>query len=280
MANIATLVEDIYAVLENKSAAEGVDVDKVVEDFGEAMKELLKNQVLTEREDKRTLRMSNIGKQDLYLWYLHNGYEAEKMTPKTLMKFLYGHVTEELVLTLAKLSGHEVTHQQEEAELEDIRGSMDCVIDGTLIDVKTASTFGFKKFKEGKLRDDDPFGYIDQLRGYAESLGHTEGGWLVIDKSTGDLCTHFENFQYDEPIRDRIKYLKVMVEDDLAPAKCFSDVPDGKSGNRKLCTQCSYCVYKKHCYPDVKAFAYSTGPRFLTHIVNYPKVPEIYDFFD
>jgi len=280
MSDIIHLVDDIYDVLKNKQAAEGVDVDKVVDDFGEAMKNLLKNQILTERKDDRTLRMSNIGKQDLYLWYLHHGYEAEKMTPQTLMKFLYGHVTEDLVLTLAKLAGHKVTHQQEEAEVEGIKGSMDCVIDDILIDVKTTSTFGFKKFKDGTLRDDDPFGYIDQLKGYAESLGHTEGGWLAIDKSNGALCTHFENFAYDEPIRDRIKYLKTMVEDDLAPARCFSPVPDGKSGNQKLCTQCSYCVYKKHCFPDVKVFAYSTGPRFLTKIVNYPKVPEIYDYFE
>ena len=280
MANISTLVEDIFDVLKNNKAADGVDVDKVVDNFGEAMKNILKNQVLTKREDKRTLRMSNIGKTDLYLWYLHKGYKPEAMTPQTLMKFLYGHVAEDLVLALAQLAGHKVTHQQEKAEIEGISGSMDCVIDDVLIDVKTASSFGFKKFKDGTLRDDDPFGYIDQLRGYAEALGTNGGGWLVLDKTSGKLCTHFENFSYDEPIADRIKYLKEMVEDDLPPPKCHEPVADGKSGNMKLNTQCSYCVYKKHCYPDLQVFAYSTGPRFLTKVVNYPKVPELYDYFE
>jgi len=280
MKKIESLVEDIYEVLKTNQAAEGVDVEKVIDDFGEAMKNILKNQVLTKHDDKRTLRMSNIGKQELYLWYLHNGYESEKMTSQTLMKFLYGHATEELVLALAELSGHTVTNKQGKAEVEGIKGSMDCVIDDVLIDVKTASPFGFKKFKEGSVRSDDPFGYLDQLRGYAESLGKDEGGWLVIDKTNGALCTNIESFKYDDDIKDRIKYLKCMVEDNISPEKCFAPVPDGKSGNLKLAMQCSYCVYKRHCYPEVKVFSYSTGPRFLTKIVNYPKVNEIYDYFD
>jgi hypothetical protein len=39
-------------------------------------------------------------------------------------------------------------------------------------------------------------------------------------------------------------------------------------------------MYKQHCFPDVKVFAYSTGPRFLAVVENYPKVPEIYDYFE
>ena len=278
MKQIHTLVDDIYDVLKTNKAAEGVDVDKVIDEFGDAMKDVLKR-VVTENEDKRTLRMSNIGKQDLYLWYLHNDYKSENMTPQTLMKFLYGHATEHLVLALAELSGHRVAHKQYEVEIEGIKGSMDCTIDGHLIDVKTTSTYGFKKFQEGTLRNDDAFGYIKQLHGYAEATGTDEGGWLAIDKQNGKICTHFESFTYDESVKDRVAHLKQMVEGDK-PERCFEPVADGKSGNMKLCTECSYCVYKKHCYPDVKVFAYSTGPRFLTHIVNYPKVPEIYDYFE
>ena len=45
--------------------------------------------------------------------------------------------------------------------------SMDCKIDGVLTDVKSTSSFGFKKFKEATLAFDDPFGYIDQIKAYA-----------------------------------------------------------------------------------------------------------------
>ena len=42
-----------------------------------------------------------------------------------------------------------MTHEQAEAEVQGIKGSMDCKIDGVVTDVKSASTFGFKKFKDG-----------------------------------------------------------------------------------------------------------------------------------
>ena len=280
MKKIDTLVEDIYDVLATSKADDSVDVENIIEEFGESMKRILRENVLKPRDSKRRLRMSNIGRPDRFLWYKYKGMTEEKMKPHTLMKFLYGHVTEELVLALVKLSGHKVTHQQELAEVSGIKGSMDCLIDDILIDVKTAAPFGFKKFKEGGLRWDDPFGYIDQLRGYAASIGVQEGGWLVIDKTNGHLCTHFENFEHDEPIKKRIEHLKEVVEREERPEQCYELVPDGKSGNTKLAMECSYCVFKQHCFPDMRIFAYSTGPKFLIDVAHHPKVAEIYNYFD
>jgi hypothetical protein len=94
------------------------------------------------------------------------------------------------------------------------------------------------------------------------------------------LCTHFENFEYDEPIEVQIEHLKEVVEREERPEQCYELVPDGKSGNTKLAMECSYCVFKQHCFPDMKVFAYSTGPRFLVDVVNYPKVAEVYNYFD
>ena len=278
MKKLYNLVHDIYNVLEKKQAAKDVDVAEVIDRFGESMKAVLWN-VLTDREDTRTLRMSNIGKTDRYLWLLHREYKQEALQPHTLMKFLYGHATEELLLALVELSGHKVTNQQKKVEINDIQGSMDCCIDDVLIDIKTTSTYGFKKFKEGTVRADDPFGYVAQLQGYAAALGHTEGGWLAIDKGNGHLTLHIENFKHDDPIEERIDHLKETVESNVLPEQCHPEIPDGKSGNMKLAVGCSYCIFKKECFPHLKVFSYSTGPRFLTHVVNYPKVPEIYDHF-
>ncbi len=277
MKKVRTLVNDIYDVLEKKKAATGVDVDAVVDAFGESMKAMLR-EVITEREDSRTLRMSNIGRADRFLWFTHKGVVKEKFLPHTLMKFLYGHATEELILALVALAGHEVADQQREVEVNGIRGKMDCTIDGVLIDVKTASPYGFKKFKEGTVRDGDTFGYVAQLKGYAAGLGHTKGGWLAIDKTNGHLAVHMENFEYDASIHDRIDEIKEIVESPEMPEQCFGLVPDGKSGNTKLATGCSYCVFKKECFPNLRAFKYSTGPRYLVSVINYPKVPELYDF--
>jgi len=43
MKSINTLVDDVYEVLSSSKADSGVDVDKVIDDFGESMKSLLRD---------------------------------------------------------------------------------------------------------------------------------------------------------------------------------------------------------------------------------------------
>jgi hypothetical protein len=235
--------------------------------------------------DGRKLRLSNIGKDDRYLWnHYNNAGPKEPMQPHTLVKFLYGHLIEEMLLFLTRLSGHEVTDEQKVCEVEGIVGHMDCRIDGVVTDVKSASSYGFKKFKDATLAFDDPFGYIDQIKAYAHSEGETEFGWLAMDKQNG----HLTFLKYDlkdtqapvyevlkEDIVERIKHVKKVVKAPDAPEHCYAPVPDGKSGNQKLDTGCSYCHFKLSCYPQLRAFAYSYGPRYLTEVANEPKVQEI-----
>jgi len=281
-----TLVDDIYNLVQYKSPDRSVDAEQIIDDFGEACKALMRKE-FTQRGsfDGRKLRMSNIGKTDRYLWNHYNNVgPKEKMQPHTLVKFMYGHLIEEMLLLFVRLAGHTVTHEQAEAEVQGIKGSMDCKIDGVVTDVKSASTFGFKKFKDATLAFDDPFGYIDQIKGYARSEGETEVGWLAMDKANG----HLTFLKYDledkqapvyevlgKDIEDRIIHIKEMVEQKEPPELCYETVPDGKSGNMKLATGCSYCHFKHACYPNLRAFAYSYGPRYLTEVVNEPKVQEI-----
>ena len=281
-----TLVDDIYNLVQYKSPDRSVDAEQIIDDFGEACKALMRKE-FTQRGsfDGRKLRMSNIGKTDRYLWNHYNNVgPKEKMQPHTLVKFMYGHLIEEMLLLFVRLAGHTVTHEQAEAEVQGIKGSMDCKIDGVVTDVKSASTYGFKKFKDATLAFDDPFGYIDQIKGYARSEGETEVGWLAMDKANG----HLTFLKYDledkqapvyevlgKDIEDRIIHIKEMVEQKEPPELCYEPVPDGKSGNMKLATGCSYCHFKHACYPNLRAFAYSYGPRYLTEVVNEPKVQEI-----
>jgi hypothetical protein len=41
--------------------------------------------------------------------------------------------------------------------------------------------------------------------------------------------------------------------------------------------QCSYCEYKKTCWPEMRTFLYSYGPEFLIKVKNKPKVKEVVD---
>jgi hypothetical protein len=161
---------------------------------------------------------------------------------------------------------------------------MDCRIDGIVTDVKSTSTFGFKKFRDGTLAYDDPFGYIGQIKGYAHSEGETKFGWLAMDKQNGHLtyllydsedtqAPVYDLISYD--IEERIERIKKLVEQEEPPEVCYKPIADGKSGNQKLAIGCSYCSYKKQCWPAVRGFAYSSGPRYLVEVFNEPKVQEI-----
>ena len=56
-------------------------------------------------------------------------------------------------------------------EVEGVTGHQDCIIDGVVVDCKSASGVGFDKFKHNKLAEDDPFGYVAQISAYAEANG-------------------------------------------------------------------------------------------------------------
>ena len=283
---IHTLVDDIYRLMETKEAEESVDVEAEIDKFGEAVKDLMRTEFARDRKrDTRTLRLSNIGRDDRYLWNVVNGTEtSDKIKPHTYVKFMYGHLIEEMLLFLTRMAGHEVTDEQKVCEVEGIKGHMDCKIDGIVVDVKSASSYGFKKFKDGTLAMDDSFGYVDQLKAYAHSEGETEFAWLAMDKANGHLAvlkydledTQAPVYEYiKEDITERIRHVKKLVGLSEPETFCTESVPDGKSGNIKLGVKCSYCQYKKHCHPDVRAFAYSYGPKFLVKVVNEPKVMEI-----
>lgn len=282
---IHTLVNDIYRLMETKEAEESVDVEAEIEKFGENMKTLMRTEFgRTRIRDSRTLRLSNIGRDDRVLWNVVNGTEKEAIQPATYIKFMYGHLIEEMLLFLTRMAGHSVTDEQKVCEVEGIKGHMDCKIDGIVIDVKSASSFGFKKFKDGTLAMDDAFGYVDQIKAYAHACGETEFGWLAMDKANGHLAvlkydledTQAPIYKYIKgDIRERIRHVKKLVGLSEPETFCSDSVPDGKSGNIKLGIKCSYCQYKKHCYPEVRKFAYSYGPKFLINVANEPKVMEV-----
>lgn len=283
---IHTVVDDIYRLMQTKEADESVDVEAEIEKFGEGVKALMRTEFARDRKrDTRTLRLSNIGRDDRYLWNVVNNTEvAEEIPPHTYVKFMYGHIIEEMLLFLTRMAGHTVTDEQKVCEVEGIKGHMDCKIDGVVVDVKSASSYAFKKFKDGTLAMDDSFGYVDQLKAYAYSEGQREIAWLAMDKQNGHLTVLkydlddtqapvYEHIKGD--IAERIRHVKKLVGLGEPEVFCSDLVEDGKSGNLKLGVKCSYCMYKKHCYPDLRAFAYSYGPRFLAKVVNEPKVQEI-----
>lgn len=274
-----TLKQDIENVLET-----GEGWTKEIENFVTSSIGSGLTRQLTPRIPGGTLRMSNLGKPcERALWYdvnITNDTNVEKLPPNAKNKFIFGDIIEAWTLGLVMAAGHKVEGLQTPMEINGIKGSRDCVIDGVLFDVKSASSFSFAKFKDNGLLKEDPFGYLSQLSSYLYASRNDPvvvekniAGFLAVDKQLGtvavdvyDLSTFMKNKE------EEVEHKKQMVKKNKPPARPYEDVEDGKSGNRKLNTQCSYCQFKKLCWPELQTYLYSGGPRFLTKVVREPNV--------
>lgn len=291
MTKIETLVPDIYQLIQN-----GVEQEEEEHDykgFGRQSSDVLERG-LQPRDGQRAARVwfSNAGHPcHRKLWYkIHTPNRAEPLLPHTRIKFLYGDLLEGLLLDLAVRAGHVVEHEQERVEFNGITGRIDAVIDGVLVDVKSASSYAFKKF-EGHLRsEDDAFGYLGQLAGYLQAVrtfgspfiktnrvDPSRAAFLAINKETGKLCLDIHEFTDEEleTATDRLVRARDAGLGDVTPDRAFEPVPEGKSGNLKLNTNCSYCEFRQFCWPGLRTFLYSNKPVHLVNVEREPNVPEL-----
>lgn len=238
---------------------------------------------------------SDLGKQCLrQAWYNFNAPQyGEPLNGQTKFKFLYGNLIEEAVLYLAEEAGHTVTHQQESVEYKmngdwNIRGKIDGVIDNTMMDVKSTSSFGFKRYKDGINASNDSFGYRFQL-GYYKAFNNispqinNEVGFLWIDKQNGHIKYTACAVPTPQALKTKAAAIIVSVDaktdDDVA--RGYTTEPYGKSGNMKLRVGCSYCPFKERCYRDsnhgkgLRTFLYNQGPISFAEIKREPKTQEI-----
>ena len=271
---MTNLCDSIYNVIEN-----GTNVDeKQIEGLASKLASTIRNRLSTSDPVRKTLGLSSVGKPLRQLWYsLHS--DLVKPTPAQRLKFLYGDIIEDLLLWLLEVAGHDVTDRQKEVTCNGVVGHIDSIVDGEVVDIKSASPRSFLKFKGGKLSDDDPFGYLAQIAAYDKETGKGNPAFLVANKVTGEVCEYRPDPIFDLPdVEDVISKAKSAVERDTPPEElCYEPVPDGASGNMRLATGCEYCPFKKLCFPELRMFKYSNGIRYLTKVVKEPKVEEIID---
>lgn len=274
---IDTLVEDIYSLF---TKTDWTPDEDNVKEFGQKLAKHIAKRASDEQQKPR-LRLSNLGTPNRKLWFTINKPEvAEPLPPEAHFKFLFGDILEETLLFLAKEAGHNVSGQQDQIDVNGVLGSRDAIIDGRVVDVKSASSYSFKKFEDNTISQpgNDPFGYLTQLDAYLEgSADATEkdvASFLVVDKTLGHITLNTQtkrNIDYETLIATKREMLQ---KSEPPEQKCYEPVPDGKSGNLKLDTGCSYCPFKWSCWPNLRGFAYSSKPVYLTRVVKTPKVPE------
>jgi hypothetical protein len=280
-----TLVKDVLGVLDSKSSfvSDAEDIAKLVDNL--AFQVIKGQQEHTKVRDEKVIYASEVGEPcHRKLWYkIHYPEKGEYIREETRLKFLYGDVLEEVLLYLAKTSGHSVSHQQASIveEFEDgwqVRGRIDAVIDGEIVDVKTASPYGYTKMVEdGLTRENDSFGYSGQLGFYQRNKDQLEGvqvgddpKFLVMDKQNGKVGI-------GRPVPGEVDIQAIIdeVKDDaIIPDRGFKS-EKWTNGNEKLGVNCSYCPFKKDCWPGLRVFDYSRGPVFATNIRKVPRNAEI-----
>lgn len=278
---IDTLVQDMHDVIEGRGGWTG-NLGSIM---GSGIATVANQRFSKPQEPRAYLSLSGIGTPcQRKLWYkINKSDEAEKLKPNTLLKFFFGDMIEELALSIAKAAGHTVDGMQDRLDVHGIKGHRDAVIDGMTVDVKSASPFAFKKFKEGNLRNDDPFGYISQLSSYVYAgqddplvTNKTHGAFLVIDKVNGHICLDVYDFTEELKTKEQeMLQAKEMVAGDI-PEDRIPPVPQSKtSPNTKLDMTCNYCEFNRICWPEVRTFLYSTGPVHLVDVVNEPRAFEV-----
>lgn len=276
--SLTTLVKDIYTYLDGNAK---IDPSRV-KALGDSLAELITER-LTNGNQKPELRISNFGsKCKRQLWYkIRSPADAEPLDGKARFKFLYGDLLEHIVLFLAEEAGHKVEGKQDTLDLHGIKGHRDGIIDGVLVDVKSANSRSFEKFKEHRLETDDPFGYLTQLNMYSaaskdDPLVEVKGehAFVAVDKELGTIIVDKYKVDKERDWASEIDEVRGLLDSDEPPVRGYDPIPDGKSGNMQLPTPCRYCAFKHKCHPGLRTFIYSTGPKYLTKVVRTPDVYE------
>jgi hypothetical protein len=237
---------------------------KLVEEFGEACKNALLKQFSEGRSSKFEARMSNIGRPLCQLQMEAKGIKGEGQPYNVKMRNTFGDLVEALALFVMKSSGVEIKNEQKKVEYKfngnTIEGKQDVEINEKIWDIKSASPYSFeKKFgEEGGFNEvvkDDTFGYASQGFLYGESQGKEFGGWIAINKSTGEwaVCeTPKLNEPYKTDALNKAKSNFKALQKGEPFKKQYDDIEEtfrGKpTGNKVLGFACSFCPYKLPCW--------------------------------
>ena len=234
-------------------------IDKVCDDIRAALRRQFGSD--SKRREFKP-RMSNVGRPTCQLWYDKNNPDAALPRSTTfVMNMMIGDIVEAVFKAILTEAGVEYEENEKTTvefdEGAKVSGTADISINGAVDDIKSASAWSYKnKFESyDKLYNMDDFGYVAQLAGYAKGLGKKAGGWWVINKASGDFkyvpATGLDIDEECGKINGTLKKLRENVFE-----RCFEAEPEffrGKTtGNKVLTKTCSFCDYRKDCWPTLQ----------------------------
>lgn len=238
--------------------------------------------------DTNVLRASAASSCARQRWYKRKGYEAEVPAPRSQLVFMAGDIAEKVIAHFIKEACvgpgklySEVNFGEVDSKLELnkrtattykqlnwkfkinehlVEGHPDGVgkrnSDGQweLIEIKSASNYGFDSFKEEGPGEYLKQAHANMLSDEAKALGIKSVRFWYFRKETSHVWDRLENF--DQTIADHIikEFIEVMGEE--APPDLYPLKPEmfgrgkAKEPTGRLTTgdwKCNYCPYLKHC---------------------------------
>lgn len=239
-----------------------------------------------------SIRMSTIGKPLCQLQMEQAKAKGDKIYAVDddwflPLRFMYGAVIEGLAVSTIRHSGIKIDAEQLAVELNVgdivVPGTLDLVIDGKVWDIKSASPYSFEnKFASyDTLKEQDIFGYLCQLYGYSKAANLKPGGFIVIDKSSGEIKWLEVPENYEEEQARCLKTISdnvIVLTTDSTFKRQFQDKDETYrkklTGNRVLNYPCTYCKFRYACWPGLQnlpvkdSTAYNKPMRYYTKITN------------
>ena len=258
------ILENVQSFLKMATDDSVAVSDKLIDEFGEMCKDAFRKQFTDKREKSFRARMSNIGRPLCQLQMEKSNAKPEGQPYNNKMRNTFGDLIEALAVTIIKASGIKVDSTQKSVsyniDKSKIDGTYDIEIGKSIYDIKSASPWAFEhKFGDeggfNSIVEDDSFGYLSQGYLYSESENKRFGGWIVINKSTGEWLvteTPTEDEKYKNIAINLSKENLHALDEGKPFRRCFSDIEETfrkiPTGNKVLGIVCSFCPYKFPCW--------------------------------
>ena len=260
------ILEKVRVFLEAASK-DAVEVsDDLITQFGDACMESFRKQFTDQRKKEFGLRASNIGRPLCQLQMEKKGIKGESQPYNAKMRNLFGDLIEQAAMIIMKAAGVTIESEQTKTEYKldgaTVNGTLDVEIAGKVWDIKSASPWSFtNKFGENggfhAVASDDVFGYLAQGYMYAEGRQKPFGGWIAINKSTGEWAiteAPIADDEYKDKALSDIDNNIRAINLDKEFKRCFDAEEEyfrkQKTGNKVLGTTCGFCPYKFPCWGE------------------------------
>lgn len=229
-------------------------------------------------------RPSSMGYKARRLWLMKRNPEVKG--DFAWQSSIVGNALETVLIYLLKEVGAPISDVQARVsgkmEGYEVAGSIDFKLmypDGKkrIVDVKTCSDFSWTdNFGSAeKFAAKNPYGYLTQAAVYEYLSGEQFGGWLVMNKSSGEvkfLDADYMRAEIAQALDEVQDALRQTYQDDM-PLQCFpvmlEEFKGEKTGNIKVDYECAKCPFVKTCFPDAKKA--KRGPTTLYYL-GEPKI--------